>query len=527
MSPSPPPTVFVNGRLLTMIPGHPPAEALVVEGDRITAVGGPELRHAHPGADVRDLAGATLCPGFIDAHHHLSIAALEPRWADARGVGSSDELAELLRAQAAAEPEVPWIRATAWNDLGTGFVPHRRDLDALELGRPVLVAHYSLHQGVADSAGLEELGLGRHSPDPPGGELGRDGDGELNGLLKERAWSEAHRRSLAPYDDPARWADHIEVEARRLLTLGITAVHDTACAPEAELAYDLLAGEGRLPVSVLACPHPAALLAPLAHDRLSGPPTGEGNELFRIGPIKLFADGGVEPAIEGHLGGTRFAFGSLFEGLDEEVDAVVAAGFRVAVHALGNVGLEAALGAFEKAAARHRNGDHRFRVEHACLASRPQLERLAGLGGVAVVQPGFLDHLGGQVEGLAFEDAAWLPFGDLARAGVTMAASSDCPCTFDAPVRTSSHGATRRTSTGHVLDPGQAVDFEEWLAAYTAGAAYAGGQEHERGSLAPGRRADLVVLEGRLEGEHPPSVREVWVGGRLVHADPGSIPPTP
>lgn len=513
-------TAFVNGDIVTMTPGRSRAEVVVVAEGRIAAVGTRELLAAYPDAVQRDLGGRVLCPGFIDAHHHLSIAALEPRWADARGVSDAAGLAQLLLDQAAAEPDAPWIRATAWTDLGTGFVPHRRDLDALGLDRPVLVAHYSLHQGVADSRALEELGISRQTPDPPGGEIGRDPDGSLNGLLLERAWSEAHRRSLAPYDDPARWADHIEAEARRLLTLGITAVHDTACPPQAEAAYHSLADQGRLPVSVLVCPHPAALLSAPEDDWLSRPPTGVGDELVRVGPVKLFADGGIAPAIEANVGGQRFAFGQLFEGLDDYVEAAVANGFRVAVHALGNVGLGAALQAFSATADRHRNGDHRFRVEHACVASPGQLERLGELGGVAVVQPGFLHHLGQQVEGLVFDDATWLPFGDVARSGATMAASSDCPCTFDEPLRTSWHGATRRTGSGNVLDDHQVVDYEEWLRAYTAGAAYAGGQEKERGSLAPGLRADLVVLDGRLEAEGAPTVSEVWVAGQLAHEAP-------
>jgi predicted amidohydrolase YtcJ len=245
--------------------------------------------------------------------------------------------------------------------------------------------------------------------------------------------------------------------------------------------------------------------------------TGDGDELVRVGPVKVFADGGVEPAIEAKMGESTFSLGRLFENLDEQVEAIVARGFRVAVHALGNLGLEAALAAFDSAAKRHRDVDHRFRVEHACLASSDQLERLGALGGVAVVQPGFLDHLGGQVGRLEFENASWLPFGDVARSGATMAASSDCPCTFDEPLRTSAHGATRITSTGSVLDIGQAVDYEEWLRAYTAGAAYAGGQESERGSLAPGLRADLVVLEGRLDPHDPPAIHQVWVGGQIAH----------
>jgi len=518
---------FTNGRILTMKASPPVAEAVVVGDGRILDVGSADLLRRYPQARTHDLAGRILCPGFVDAHHHLSIAALEPRWADVRHVAGPDELAGALVAQAEAEPHAPWVRAARWSEIGTGFVPHRRDLDAVGLDRPVLVAHYSLHQAVTDSRGLEELGIGPSAPDPVGGAYGRDGDGTLNGLLMERAWSEAHRRSLAPYDDPDRLADHIRDAAHLLLADGITAVHDAACTPTAEGAYRSLAARGELPVSVLVLPHPEALFAPVDPVRLQGPPTGEGDEVLRVGPVKLFADGGIAPAIDVHLGGRRMAIGQLFGELDAQVQAATERGFRVAVHAIGNAGLDAALDAFEVVAQRHPGHDHRFRVEHACLASVAQLRRLAGLGGVAVVQPGFLDHLGRQVEGVEFDDARWLPFGDMDRVGVALAASSDCPCTFHAPLRTSAHGVTRRTGTGAVLDAGQALSFEEWLRAYSAGAAHAGDQEAERGTIAEGLRADFVVLDGALDADHPPTVAQTWVSGRLVHGTTATPPAGP
>ncbi len=499
-----------------MLPGSSRPEVVVIEGDRIVAVGERALLTRYPEAVIEDLQGRFLCPGFIDAHHHLSIAALHPEWADVSAVTTAEELAEALVAQAAKEPDTPWIRASGWSDIGSGFVPDRRSLDSIGLDRPVIVAHYSLHQAVVDSRALEELGIGRATADPPGGEIGREADGSPNGLLIERSWSEAHRRSLAPYDDPDRWAHHIEALARSLPALGITGVHDAACSPEAEDAYLQLAAQDRLAVSVLVCPHSSTFFDPPDGSRLSRAPTGTGDERVRIGPVKLFADGGVAPALDFHLGGEHLTFGTLFAGLDEHVEEAVSRGFRVAVHAIGNAGLDAALSAFTSVARKYET-DHRFRVEHACLAAPEQLQRLAELGGVAVVQPGFLHHLGRQVENVAFDDVTWLPFADIQRSGAVLAASSDCPCTFYEPLRTSAHGANRRTGSGHVLDANQAVSYEDWLRAYTAGAAYAGGQESERGSLAPGLRADLVVLEGELDADHPPAVAETWIGGRLVY----------
>jgi predicted amidohydrolase YtcJ len=143
-----------------------------------------------------------------------------------------------------------------------------------------------------------------------------------------------------------------------------------------------------------------------------------------------------------------------------------------------------------------------------------QWARLAELGGVAVVQPGFVEHVGIQSEGVRFDDHHWLAFAGLAEAGVTLAGSSDDPCAPAAPLWGAALGASRTTSTGIRFEPDQAVSVDDWLEAYTAGAAYAGGQEDERGRLTPGLRADLVVLD--LDAD-PMQVVETWVAGERVH----------
>ena len=258
--------------------------------------------------------------------------------------------------------------------------------------------------------------------------------------------------------------------------------------------------------------------SPLDDARLDGPPTGDGDETLRVGPVKLFADGGTLPAIDGHAHGHRIRMGHVFPDLDDEVARVVRRGFRVAVHAIGNRGIEVALDAFAAAERLRPDDDHRFRIEHASLLGVGQARRMASLGAVGVVQPGFVHHMGGAVDGFTLDDATWMAFGDLARSGVVIAGSSDGPCAFHEPLLTSARGVTRVTSLGRVLGPEQSLDYEEWIRAYTAGAAYAGGQEHERGRLAPGLRADFVVLDGPLDPQRPPTVAETWVGGVRVHA---------
>jgi predicted amidohydrolase YtcJ len=504
--------IFTGGRILTMDPALGEPEALVVADGRIAAAGQGALRDAHPGAEVVDLAGRTLLPGLIDAHYHLSIAALHPLMADLRDARGIEEIGAALREAAAREPDTPWVRGHGWtHEHG---VPTRADLDALGLDRPILVAHFSYHQGVVCSRGLEELGVGRGTPDPPGGLIERGPDGEPTGLLVEAAWSQAHARSLEAYADPDRWAEHIEARTRLLWRDGITAVHDAACPPAAEDVFRRLAAEGRLGVSVLALPHPAAILAPPDPGRLAGPPTGEGDETLRVGPAKLFADGGVAPAIDATLGGRRIAIGHLLPDLARGVAAAAERGFRVAIHAMGNVGIARALDALRELA--RDDDDHRPRIEHATLLSAEQARELARVGAVAVVQPGFVDLMGPAVERFTFDEVVWLPFAMLAQSGITLAGSSDHPCALDAPLLTSCHGVTRRATGGSILGADQALAYEDWLRAYTAGAAYAGGQEHERGTLTPGKRADLAVLEGALDPERPPRVVETWVAGERV-----------
>ena len=502
--------MFHGGCVLTMDPARPRVDVVVVDGGRIAAVGGAELIAARPDAVFVDLAGATLAPAFIDAHNHLSIASLHPRWGDVSGVADGDAIVAAVRAQAAAEPEAAWVRLYGWDDATSGYVPTRTDLDAAGVGRPVVVAHFSLHQCVVSSAALAELKIGRGAPDPPGGEVGRSADGEPSGLLVERAWSEAHARSLAAYADPDRWAERIAAHARRMWAEGITAVHDAACSPAAESVYRTMAGAGTLPVSVLAMPHAAALLTSDLGDRLDGPPTGEGDDRLRVGPAKLFADGGIAIALDVAIAGHPVRMGLTMDDLEHAAVTAARRGFRLAVHAIGNVGVERALDACQAALRRAGDHDHRFRLEHAGVSSADQWTRLAALGGVAVVQPGFVEHVGIQSGGVRFDRHHWLAFAGLAEAGVVLAGSSDEPSAPRPPLWSAAKGVTRTTSTGIRLEPDQAVGLDAWLHAYTAGAAFAGGQEHERGRIAPGLVADLVVLD--LHDDHP--TRRADVAGR-------------
>jgi len=518
-------TVFRGGPILTMGPSGT-AESLVVRGDRVEAVGERALGDAAAaaGASVVELDGRTVVPGFIDAHCHLSVTALEAEWLDCTTIADDAALAGGLRHLADARPQVDWVRACRW-DESTGIRPTRSLLDDAVGDRPAIVVHHTFHQAVVNSAALDRLGIGRNTVDntgvTPGGmdieDIERTGSGEPTGLLLERAFGQAHAESVRAFSDPERFEELLIARGLALHRHGITAVHDAAVDATSEVRYRALAARGDLPVSVLMMPAATPFLSNDLGDRLDGPVTGEGDEWLRVGPVKCFADGGVAPAIDVHHHGHHVAFGRRFDDLADAVLAATERDFRVAVHAMGNAGVASALDAFTAAARRHPGGDHRFRLEHAGMASSALARRAAGIGAVGVVQPGFVEHVGRSTAGFEPDDATWLPFATLAEAGVTIAGSSDDPCGPIDPIRCAWLGAQRRTSDGIPVTPAEAVPVDDWLRAYTAGAAHAGGQEHERGSLRPGLRADLVILSPTNTGPAPFRIAATWVGGRRVY----------
>lgn len=513
------PVLFVGRAIHTMDPRTQHATAVAVTGERIAAVGGDELRDRFADAEVVDLGHRPLLPGFVDAHNHLSLAALLPRFADLSNARSVAAIGTAVRDQAGREPAAPWLRGSGW-ERRVPVPLDRHDLDALALDRPILVEHFSLHQAVVCSRGLQELGIEHTTPDPAGGRIERDPAGRPTGLLVETAWGWAQDRALAGYTQPDGWGELIRQRVTELHRQGITAVHDAACPPEAEAVYRRLHDADQLDLSVLVMPHPRVFMGELDPQRLEGPPTGTGDEVLRVGAMKLFADGGAHPDMHGCVAGKHNQLGLPFPPMTEQARIAADAGFAVAIHAMGNGGMQRALDAIELV--RDVDADGIARVEHATLLSDDQIQQLRQLEATAVVQPGFRDTLGRHVTDLRFDDLRWMPFGRLTEGGVALAASSDHPCSPSPPLTTSIVATDTPSSPSDL--PGERLTYDAWLEAWTHGAARAGDQTHERGRLATGLMADLVVLDGPLDPEYPPAVAQTWVRGQLVHHDAPAAP---
>ncbi len=376
------------------------------------------------------------------------------------------------------------------------------------------------HIVACNSLALERAGIGRDTPAPPGGEIDRRDDGEPSGVLRETAMGLVLRHVPDPTRD--EYAAMIAAALGRQLSLGITSTTDAGVAPPLLDAYRSLDAERRLTARI----NVMALRVMDGGGTFPLPAARVDSDRLRLDTVKFFADGGLSGAtaalslpyrhadIRGVL---RFADDELVARF-REVDA---AGWRLAVHAIGDAAIEQVLRGFETLGPR-RPG---HRIEHFGLPDAGHLARAARLGVIAVPQTVFVHALGRNFR-------QYLPDVLLARAypvramldaGLTVALSSDAPVVEnDSPLAGVQAAILRRDAEGHAIAADQAITLDEAFAGYTRGGAAATGDDGTRGTLAAGMHADLVVLSGN-PWETPPEaldtlrVVQTWVGGRLAY----------
>ena len=477
--------LLVNATVLTMDASLPVAQALAVKDGRIVEVGGTDevLWLREDDYEVIDLAGRTVVPGFVDPHNHFSIGAFETLWADCRAARSVADLQQTLAAAASDTPAGAWVRGVGYDHHLIGAHPTRGDLDAAVPDRPALVMHFSHHQCVANSRALAEAGIARGTPDPPGGEIARDKSGEPTGLLFERALSRAETASREAWE--ARFTEVARAASRRYAALGITAIQDAAVTPAMARRYAEARAAGALAIEV---------------DEVMVASRGwfERPDDAAPGSLKIFVDGGYRCAMRVSRDGMPRTSGFLFY-TREELAALLLAAWRagrdVVCHAIGNLGLETAVGAIEDAVRAMPEGRARVRIDHAIFLTAELIARIAVLGIWVVAQPSFLWDAHATVSATPPDPAILQrPFASVARAGVSQAFSSDYPCGSNAPLVGIAAAVTRTSRQGRVAAPEEAISVSAALEAYTLGAARAARIDAVAGSLEPGKRADLLVL---------------------------------
>ncbi|HWQ65844.1 MAG TPA: amidohydrolase [Methanospirillum sp.] len=511
---------ITGGRILTMNPSDPEVEVVIFQNGRIIATGTKDILNSYPELEIYDLQGRALLPGFIDSHLHLSFGCFLPEWVDLSGCQNKEELFDRLNNYVVSHPEKEYIVGFPWFDLHYGGIEITKDdLDSIMAEKSVILIHTTFHSIVANTRACSLAGITNESKSSGSGIISKDERGELTGVLIETACIPVLYQALSC--DSSYYADLIENAARDLLRFGITAVHDPGVTPGAEVAYKKLHAEQRLPVSVLMMPHGETLLDNRVGDRLQAMTFGAGDERLRVGPVKVFGDGANKEmmALSVQIQSQIYASGSYRDDFQEIITDAIHQGFQVCVHCLGNVTVDVVLDSFESAEKILPSGfSLRPRLEHVNLLSQEQIIHLASLGGCASVQPQFLTRAS-QLNRVPIEGTTWFAYGDLMKAGVVLGGSSDYPGGFmdgRDVIACCSMAATMSDGQGNIISPEQMMPFEKWLWIYTAGSAYVGNQEAERGMLREGLVADFVVLKGDLNPADPPIVDETWIGGKRV-----------
>ncbi len=531
---------LVNANVLTMNRDRPRASTVAIARGRIEALDASSGVPAGSGRVV-DLRGATVLPGFHDAHNHMvgfgmSLAEVDLR---SSAAGSLDELYAAIARRAETTAPGDWVIGAGYDQNKLGAHPNRDALDRAAPGRRVWLRHTSGHMCVVNSPVLAALGLDAAATEFPGGRVATDSSGRPTGLLEERA--QLLVGSLVYPYPLAELTRAISRAAGQYLKEGVTSCTEAGIAggwvahsPAELAAYQAARDSGELRVRVELMPAAEVLHALGAHDGDGlvagldlGITTGFGDDWLRLGPVKIFADGSlvgrtaalIDPyAGDGAGNGAGNGQGYLQADAADLQARIIAAhrsGWQVATHAIGDLAIDVVLDAYERALEAYPRRDPRHRIEHFAVVQPRQVARAAGLGVIAVPQGRFATELGdGMLAAVGPDRHSWLyRQRSLLEAGMVLPGSSDRPVVSGAPLLGIADMVNRCTASGAPFNPGEAITAQQALYAYTRGSAYASRQEHVKGSIAPGMLADLVVLS-----EDPTAVSPERIAGLAVLA---------
>jgi predicted amidohydrolase YtcJ len=502
---------------------------MAIRSGRILAVGTrDEAARAAPGAPVVTAPG-TVVPGFTDSHLHVLYAGLELRRLDLSHVRSVAELLDAIGA--AASSGDGWIRGVGnfeLEDLAERRYPTRAELDAVTGGRPLFVDQRT-HDALVNSAALAAAGIARVTPDPPGGLIERDADGEPTGRLVERPAFDLVHRLLPPVGPAERRRALSEVQPR-FLALGITGAVEPGLDADELGAFQAAWADGELTLRTTAMPlvDPALPLAETLEGlRGTGARTGLGDERLRLGGVKVYYDGtgsfGTALIHEPWPGGGHGVRVIPEETLRELARFCARERWSLGVHAVGGAAVDEVLEAF---AAAGEAGPLRFTVIHAYLWPSPEaIRRAAQLGAVVALQPGLHWTVAPRIVELFGEEraAGMNPMRSWLDGGALVAGGSDGPDFPLAPLHGIWQACTRAIrGRDQPLAPGEAITAAEALELWTSRSAYAAFADHERGRLAPGLLADWAALSADplavpVEELRGLEVLQTAVGGEVVH----------
>ncbi|HVV01150.1 MAG TPA: amidohydrolase [Verrucomicrobiae bacterium] len=527
-----PSLILFNASVHTMDRARPVAESVAVLNDRILAVGSSDEVRALAGEDTRviDADGRTVVPGFNDSHVHFLMGGFSLSSVNLRDARTPAEMARSLADYVKTLPRGRWVLGGEWDhERWPGApLPTRQMIDAATPDHPVLVSRLDGHMALANSLALKLAGVDRATQDPPGGYIVRNGAGEPTGMLKDSA------QGLVERFAPAKSFEEKYAAARAATqyaaSLGVTSVTDMSADEDVGL-YQYMAERGELNTRIY------AIRTIVSWESLgqTGVRAAFGGDLLRIGGLKGFSDGSLgsstalffeayedEPATRGLLFNQMLPEGIMLD----RVMAADKAGLQVMIHAIGDEANFRVLEIYRQVEAANGPRDRRFRIEHAQHLRPSEVPRFGQQRVIVSAQPFHAADDGRWCEkrlGRERSKGAYA-FRSLLETGATLAFGSDWTVAPLDPMAGIKAAVTRQTLDGKKPDgwlPEQKLTLDETLHAYTMGSAYAEFAEHAKGSITPGKLADIVMLDRDIYAMPPEQLDEARVAltvidGRVV-----------
>ncbi len=545
----PPDTIYYNGVIITMWPAHPVAGAVAIRGGRFTSVGSDQdvLRTAGPATVKVDLHGRCVLPGLIDSHCHPIEAALGERRSEVPPLHSIADIQAYIRRRDAALPAgqiilVPHVFVTR---LKERRYPTRAELDAAAADRPVIVDNG--YAAVLNSAALKTLGISSSTPQPADGKIIKDATGTPTGLVLGAPELLAPLRATPPANLQDRlWA--LETMLHHYNEVGITSIIDRAEGPPGFRAYQALDRQGRLTARCYVTYIIGAQGTPAqVRDSILQIPfvTGLGDDWYRVGTLKTFLDGGIcmgtaylrkpygpntglygyhDPSYRGVLRVPEANLVAMAKTADE-------LGWQMTAHTTGGGSTDLLLRAYQAANREKPIRDLRFTVTHGDFPDSHAIQLARELGVAFDCQPAWL-YLDGPAIKNVFGPARmanFIPLASLFRAGVVVAGGSDHMIGFDPNTSTNPYNPflgmwiaiTRKTVDGTVINPAQRLSRRQALRMYTLNGAWLSFEEKKKGSIEPGKLADMVVIDKNYLSCPVDDIKDIHalrtvVGGRIV-----------
>ncbi|HUO17295.1 MAG TPA: amidohydrolase [Verrucomicrobiae bacterium] len=525
--------IITNAKVWTVDKSLPTAQAVAVLGDRFVAVGSAAEVDAWrgPRTQVIDAAGKLLLPGFNDAHVHFVSGGMQLDNVQLKDARSAEEFARLIGERAKTTPRGEWILGGNWDETkwNPPNMPTKELIDAITPDTPVSVSRYDGHMVLANSVALRLAGITAKTPDPPGGTVVRDAQGNPTGALKDAAM--AYVDKVIP---PLTHDQRMKIVKRAMAyaaSVGVTSVQHMSASYEDIGVYSELLQHGELTVRMYVAPS-------ITHvDDLAqlGIRHAFGGSYLRIGALKAFADGSLgsgtayfyEPFL--NQGNNRGLLSDEMHPISLMRDRYMkadAAGLQLCTHAIGDEGISTILDLYGDVIKAHGESDRRLRIEHAQHMAAKDFERFAQMHVIASVQPYHAIDDGRFAEAHIGHDRAsrTYAFRTFLNHGVRLAFGTDWEVAPLDPLLSVYAAVTRATLDGKNPNgwfPEQKLSVAEAIEAYTMGSAYAEFQEKEKGSITPGKLADMVLLSDDIFSIAPEKIRDVrvvktFVGGRIV-----------